>query len=73
VAVVWGLFAAPKARIRLSIGGILAVKVLAFGSAALAIYALGHPTEAGVFAVVSLANATLAAFDRDAAMRATRR
>lgn len=64
VAIVWGLFAAPKARIRLPIGGILAVKAVAFGSAAAAIYALGLHTAAAVFAVVSFANATLAAFDR---------
>lgn len=72
IAVVWGLFAAPKARIRLPMAGVLAVKALAFSSAAAAIYALRLHTAAVLFAAISLANATLAAFDRDAAMRANR-
>lgn len=72
-AVMWGLFAAPKARIRLPMAGILAVKALALGSGAAATYALGLRAAAGVFATVAFVNTALAAFDRDAAMRAERR
>ena len=72
-AIAWGLFAAPKARVRLPLAGVLAVKALAFGSAAGAVYALGMQTAAGAFAVVSFVNTALAALDRDAAMRTTRK
>lgn len=72
-AVVWGLFAAPKARVRLPLAGILAVKLLVFGSAALAVYALGRHAAAAVFAAMALANTAIAAVDRDAAMRARER
>jgi hypothetical protein len=71
-ALVWGLFAAPKARIRLPMAGVLAVKALVFGSAAAAICALGRPRLAASFAVIALANTIIAALDRDAAMRASR-
>jgi membrane protein YdbS with pleckstrin-like domain len=59
-AVVWGLFAAPRARRPLSRGGTLAVKALVFGSAAAAVAAIGHPVLAGVFAVVVVVNLTVA-------------
>ncbi|MGH7434055.1 MAG: YrdB family protein [Polyangiaceae bacterium] len=68
-AILWGLFAAPKARIRLPMAGVLAVKAAAFGAAVAASYALGLHAYAGLFAAVSLVNTALAAFDRDAAMR----
>ncbi|MFG3040522.1 YrdB family protein [Streptomyces sp. NPDC048330] len=68
-AVVWGLFAAPKARIRLPLGGVLAVKAVVFGAAALALQELGRPSAAVVFAVVALLNTALATADRRAAMR----
>ncbi|MFE2014608.1 YrdB family protein [Streptomyces sp. NPDC059491] len=68
-AVVWGLFAAPKARIRLPLGGVLAVKAVVFGAAALALQGLGRPSAAVVFAVVALLNTALATADRRAAMR----
>src|SRR5215469_12033797 len=41
-AVVWGLFASPRATIRLPMGGVVVVKALAFGSAAVAIAAMGR-------------------------------
>src|SRR5712691_12684206 len=69
-AVVWGLFAAPRARIRLPMAGVLAVKVLAFGAAAAAIYAVGQHWLGICFAVVALLNTSIAAADRNAAMRA---
>jgi Protein of unknown function (DUF2568) len=72
-AVVWGLFAAPKARIRLPMAGVLAVKALVFVSAAAALWALGRPGLSVCFATVALTNAAIAAFDRDARMRAARK
>src|SRR5579862_1975997 len=68
--IVWGLFAAPKAKVRLPLAGILAVKALAFGSATVALYALGRQGEAEVFAAVTFVNTALAAYDRNAALTA---
>jgi hypothetical protein len=70
--VAWGLFAAPKAKVRLPMAGVLAVKALVFASAAAAIWAIGRPLVASAFAAVALANAVVAAFDRDALVRAAR-
>jgi hypothetical protein len=70
-AVVWGSFAAPKARIRLPMAGVIAVKALVFGSASAALFALGRPRLAASFAAIALANTVLATLDRDAAMRAS--
>ncbi|MFF9347032.1 YrdB family protein [Streptomyces sp. NPDC014734] len=67
-AVLWGLFAAPKARVRVPLAGVLTVKVLVFGAAAAALYAIGHHGAATVFAVVTAANTVLATLDRHAAM-----
>lgn len=72
-AVVWGLFAAPKARIRLPIAGVLIVKALVFGVAAAALAALGRRGLAMAFTAVAYVNGAIAALDRDAAMRAARR
>lgn len=69
-AVAWGLFASPRARIRLPMTGVLAVKVLAFGAAVAAVYALGRHWLAICFAVVALLNTGIAAADRNAAMQA---
>jgi Protein of unknown function (DUF2568) len=44
-AVLWGSFAAPKARIRVPLLAVL-VKVLVFGAAVLALLSLGHPVLA---------------------------
>ncbi|MFD9612392.1 YrdB family protein [Streptomyces sp. NPDC059083] len=63
-AVVWGLFAAPKARFRVPLAAVLLVKALVFGTAALALADLGHPAWALTFAAVTLANTTLATADR---------
>ena len=59
-AVAWGLFAAPRARVRLPLAGVLAVKVIVFGLAA-----------AGVYAVVAVINTALATVDRDALKNTT--
>jgi hypothetical protein len=69
-AVIWGLFAAPRARIRLPMAAILAVKAIVFGGAAVAVYAIGQHGLAIAFAVIALVNTTLAAIDRAARMRA---
>ncbi|MEU5919491.1 YrdB family protein [Streptomyces sp. NPDC047141] len=68
-AVVWGLFAAPKARFRVPLAVVLLVKALVFGTAALALADLGHPAWALAFAAVTLANTTLATADRRTATR----
>jgi hypothetical protein len=65
-AVVWGLFAAPKAKIRLPMAGVLAVKALVFGAATFALWARARPWLAASFAVIAFANASIAAFDRAA-------
>jgi hypothetical protein len=72
MACVWGVFAAPKARIRLPMAGVLVVKGLAFGAGAAAILALGHRGLAASFAAVAAVNTAVATVDRDAAMRSGR-
>lgn len=67
-AVVWGLFAAPKARVPVPLPGILAVKALVFGSAVAALYGVGHPAWALAFGVLALVNTGVATVDRRAAM-----
>ncbi|MGW8763343.1 YrdB family protein [Streptomyces sp. NPDC055815] len=67
-AVVWGLFAAPRARFRVPLAGVLLVKALVFGAAALALLAVDRPVWAVVFAAVTLVNTALATADRQAAM-----
>jgi hypothetical protein len=71
-AVVWGLFAAPRARIRLPMAGVIAVKALVFGCASVAIHALARPRLALSFAAIALASSVIAALDRDATVRASR-
>jgi hypothetical protein len=68
-AAVWGIFASPKARVRLPLAGILAVKALVFGAAMLAIDGLGHRALAVAFGVIATANTVIAALDRDAAFQ----
>ena len=67
--VLWGLFAAPKAKFSVALPFVLAVKAAVFGGAALAMYGLDRPTLAIVFAVVAFLNTALATADRDAAFR----
>jgi hypothetical protein len=68
-AVVWGLFAAPKARVRLPLPGVLLVKALVFGAAAVALYGLDHSGLALGFAVIVIANTVIVTLDRDALIR----
>lgn len=60
----WGLFAAPRARIRLPLAGVLAVKTLVLGGAAAAVYGTGHPVAAAVLAVVLVLNTGCAEYFR---------
>ncbi|MEV0402016.1 YrdB family protein [Actinoallomurus sp. NPDC050550] len=68
-AVIWGMFAAPKARVRLPLPGVLLVKALVFGVAALALYGLDHSGLALGFAVIAIANTAIATLDRNALIR----
>ncbi|MFC8624005.1 YrdB family protein [Streptomyces anulatus] len=63
-ATLWGLFAAPRARFRPPLAGVLAVKVLVLGGSAAAVYGTGHPVVAGVFAVVLALNTGCAEYYR---------
>ncbi|MEU9004463.1 YrdB family protein [Streptomyces sp. NPDC048551] len=58
-AVLWGAFAAPRARYRVPLPAVLAVKALVFGSAALAIAGLGHGRQALWFAGLVLVDTAL--------------
>lgn len=53
VAVVWGLLMAPRARIQLPTPAHLALFVIIFGVATLALWSIGLSTLAIIFAVVS--------------------
>ncbi|MEU4038523.1 YrdB family protein [Streptomyces collinus] len=59
-AVLWGLFAAPRAPFRPPLPGVLLVKGLVLGGGALALYGVGHPVGAVVVAVVTVVNVTVA-------------
>jgi Protein of unknown function (DUF2568) len=69
VVIGWGLFAAPRARIRLPLAGVLGVKAVAFAAGTAALYAVGQRVLAIVFAVVAAVNTGVAASDRSAAMQ----
>lgn len=56
----WGLFAAPRARYRLPLTGVLAVKAVVLGGGAFGLYAVGHPAAALVMAAVVVTNTALA-------------
>jgi hypothetical protein len=63
-AVVWGLFAAPRATFKVPLAGVVAVKVLVFGAATAAFFATGHPVLGTVFAIVVVANTTVVTLGR---------
>ncbi|MEV7399341.1 YrdB family protein [Streptomyces sp. NPDC091267] len=56
----WGTFAAPRARIRLPLAGVLVVKAVVLGGGAFGLYQVGHPVAAVVLAVVMVLNTALA-------------
>jgi hypothetical protein len=59
-AVVWALFAAPRARITLPLAGILVVKAAVFAAAVAALAGMGHPAWAAVLGLLLLVNTTAA-------------
>ncbi|MFB4304976.1 YrdB family protein [Actinomadura sp. GTD37] len=67
--VLWGLFAAPRARFKVALPFVLLVKAVVFGAGALAFYGVEHGTVAIVFAVVVVLNTALATLDREAHFR----
>jgi hypothetical protein len=67
--VLWGLFAAPRARFKVALPFVLLVKAVVFSAGALAFYGVGHTTVAIVFAVVAFLNTALATLDREAHFR----
>jgi hypothetical protein len=67
--VVWGIFASPKPRIALPLPGVIAVKAVVFGAAAIALDAVGHPALGLAFGVIAAANTIVAILDRDAAFQ----
>ena len=66
--IVWGLFAAPRARYQVSIIAVLLVKDLVFGAATIALFALDEPGLAITFAIVAVINTAIATIDRNAAV-----
>jgi len=60
-AVLWGLFAAPRAPVSVPLVG-LGVKLTVFGSAVAALHATGHRGLAIAFAVLVIANSVLVRF-----------
>ncbi|MEU7056205.1 YrdB family protein [Streptomyces sp. NPDC046197] len=67
--VVWGLFAAPRARLRPRLPLVLLVKAVVLGGGAAALGAVGHPVAAGVLAAVTFVNTALAEVFRSPAAR----
>ncbi|WP_395366261.1 YrdB family protein [Streptomyces sp. YH02] len=65
-AVLWGLFAAPKARFRVPVAGVLAVKALVFGAAVAALHDLEGSGWATAFAVALVVNTALSTVNRRA-------
>ncbi len=58
--VLWGLFAAPRARFRVPVAAQLAVKALVYGGAVVGLLATGHLVLAAVFAALVVANTAAA-------------
>lgn len=67
--VLWGLFAAPRARFPVPLAAQLGVKALVFGGAAVGLVATGHPVLGGTFAVLAAANTTAATVWRARGLR----
>lgn len=58
--VVWGMFAAPRARFPLSLPGTLGVKAVVFAAAVAALARLDRPALAVALAIVLLVNTAIA-------------
>ncbi|MDD9381825.1 YrdB family protein [Streptomyces sp. ZAF1911] len=63
-AVLWGMFAAPKARYAVPLAAQLGVKAVVFGAAALALLALGQRLPSLWFTVIVVVNTALATYYR---------
>jgi hypothetical protein len=63
-ALVWGIFAAPKATVTLPVAGQLAVKALVFGAAVAALIASGTRALAAVYGALVIVNTTIVTIDR---------
>jgi hypothetical protein len=61
----WALFATPRARWYLPLGGRLAVEAVIFGAATVALISLGYPVLAVNLAVLAGANSILVHLNRD--------
>ena len=59
VAVIWGLFVSPKAKVELPRPAQFAIELLVFAAAALALVAAGQPVLGIVLAAVELVSGTL--------------
>lgn len=70
--VLWGLVAAPKARFRVPLAGVLLLKAAVFGGATACLAVLGHGGWAIAFGVVALVNTVLATVDRNALFHSRR-
>jgi hypothetical protein len=70
--VVWDTFAAPRARIKLPMAGVLVVKFVVFAAAAAAGYAAGWHAGAVAFGIVALVNSVVAALDRGSLINVSR-
>ncbi|MQM24562.1 DUF2568 domain-containing protein [Glycomyces sp. NEAU-7082] len=64
LVVLWGAFASPKARVPLPAAGTVAVKALAFGAGAAALWGLGLSAAAIAFAVLAAANTAVTTYVR---------
>lgn len=65
-AVIWGVFASPKATVKLPLAGVLGVKALVFGAALFGLDLLGHRTSAILFGVIAAAVTVAGTLDREA-------
>lgn len=59
-AVLWGLFAAPRARFKIPLAGQVAVKIVVFGWATWALFDLDLPVLGLLFALVVIVNTAAA-------------
>jgi hypothetical protein len=59
VAIIWGMFISPKARIQTGTYGRAGLGLIVFLGAAIALVSRGHGTPGMVFGVLAVINATL--------------
>jgi hypothetical protein len=70
--VVWGAFAAPRAKVIMSLAGVLVVKFVVFGAATAAGYTAGWRAGSVAVGIVAVLNSVVAAFDRRSLLRLSR-